>query len=176
MSFLDRIFNEPKPRGIGPTLAAYMSPEFASLLDSSAQHLAAVTQLHEANWRFGKHKTWNFSQSEGLLRFSYADGTVAECSAQAIGSYSQNDGTWSWAWDNPSINASLKRDAELMRHYGQEHKFVPLTIPEWQATLDDSWAMTAASVLVCNAAGAYCGQMGPLSMFFAFTYPSFRQP
>lgn len=176
MSLLNRLLGKEKPSGIGPSLGAHLSPEFANLLDASSQNLAMITQLHAEKWRFGQHKTWNFKQKEGLLCFTFADGVTAECPAQAIGSYSQTDSTWFWAWGNVSIDASLKQAAERVRRYGEEHKFPLLTVSDWQATMDDAWAMTAIAVMVSNGAGAYCGQMGPLSMFFAFAYPVLKQP
>lgn len=176
MSLFDHLLGKEKPRSIGPSLGAHITPEFANLLDASGQHLAMLTQLNQEKWHFGQHKTWNFRQDEGLLCFTFADGVVAECPAQAIGSHSQNDSTWFWAWGNASINPPLKQAAEHVRRYGEEHKFPLLTTSDWQATMDDAWAMTAASVMLTNASGAYCGQMGPLSMFFAFAYPTLDQP
>jgi len=145
-----------------------LSPEFAALLDASRVHLAALTEAHQGGWRFGQHANWSMNQDEGLLRFAFADGMVAEAPAQAVGSYSEVDRSWMWAWENPSINEFLKRDALRMRAYGEEHAIGRLTRPQWRADMEWAWSMTALTAKLCDAQGAFCGSAGPTRMFLTF--------
>jgi hypothetical protein len=108
------------------------------------------------------------NQDEGLLRFNFADGMVAEAPAQAVGSYSQSDHTWMWAWNNPSIEEALKRDVLRVRQYGEEPGIGRLTRPQWRADMDWAWSMTALTAKLCDAQGAYCGSAGPTRMFLTF--------
>ncbi len=148
-----------------------ISPEFAVLLDHSRLHLAALTQGHQAGWRFGEHERWGIHQDEGLLRFNFADGLVAEAPAQAVGSFSQVDGTWLWAWANPSIGDELKRDALKVRQYGEEHSIPRLTTPQWRGDPEWAWSMTAFAAMHCGSQGAFCGTMGPMLTFLTFGEP-----
>jgi hypothetical protein len=164
MSWLKRLFGKTSPAPIGDA----MSPEFAALVEASRAHVAALTQAHQGGWRFDQHQRWNLSQETGVLRFSFEDGIVAECPAQAAGSFSESANTWLWAWNNPSVDPALKRDVEKVRAYGQEHGIAHLTVPEWQGDLNDAWSMTAVAVRLCDAQGAFCARVGPMVVFLMF--------
>jgi hypothetical protein len=145
-----------------------LTPEFAALLDASRIHLATLTEAHQGGWRFGQQANWGLNQDEGVLRFTFADGRVAEAPAQAVGSYSEADRSWMWAWGNPSISEGLKRDSLRVRQYGEEHAIGRLTRAQWKADMEWAWSMTALTVKLCDAQGAYCGSAGPTRVFLAF--------
>ena len=187
VSVFTRLLNKVLPRkvrlrragprgGIGPTLDTYLTPEFAKLLNESGPHLHDLMELNESRWRFSRHKTWVYNESDGLFKFAFEDGVIVECTSQVIGSYSQTDSIWSWGWDDASFSAPLKQQAMLMRDLGRENNYVLLTMPKWKATMDDAWAMTAASAFVCQAAGAYCAEWGSLCMFFTFSELTLTKP
>jgi len=107
-------------------------------------------------------------QDGGLLRFTCADGMIAEAPAQAVGSYNEKGRTRMWAWGNPSINDALKRDVQRVRQYGEEHQIGRLTTPERQADMEWAWSMTVLTAKLCDAQGAYCGSAGPMKVFLTF--------
>lgn len=164
MGWLRKLFGKPASQPYREDL----TPEFAALLDASRVHLAALTEAHQGTWRFGQEANWGLNQDEGILRLTFADGMVAEAPAQAVGSYSEADRTWMWAWGNPSIEESLKRASWRVRQYGEEHSIDRLLRAQWQADLEWSWSMTALTAKLCDAQGAYCGSAGPMRVFFTF--------
>jgi hypothetical protein len=103
-----------------------------------------------------------------VLAFSFADGFRATAPAQIIGTYNSEDHTWLWAWDNPSIDDELKKDALKVRKYGEEHHIERLTMRKWKGTEEDAWAMTALAVKLCGEQGAYRGPAGATYAFIAF--------
>jgi hypothetical protein len=137
------------------------------MLSVALQELHLKTVAH-GGWGFGKFERWDLIQDEGILRFSNPDGPIVRASAQIVGTLDSESGTWLWSWANPSIAPGLTNDAQIVRRYGQERSIPALVEPEWKATGDDAWKMTAIAVKVADAQGAYRGvsQEGPT--FIAF--------
>jgi hypothetical protein len=141
--------------------------EFQKLLDASIQELQITNEAHKA-WGLGSFDRWDIDQEVGDLVFSNADGATAVAPAQIIGTFSTNDNSWLWAWDNPSIVDDLKRHALKLKEYGEQHGIEKLTTRKWTGTEEDAWAMTALAVKLCDAQGAYRGPAGPSYVFMTF--------
>jgi hypothetical protein len=144
------------------------SSEFETLLDASVKELQAKQEAHKQGWRLGQAKRWDLDQSLGNLIFTFEDGVIATCPAQIIGSFDTKGNTWLWAWANPSIMDSLKRDSLQVKDYGEKHKIERLTSAKWPATETDSWAMAALAYKLCGSQGVYRGPAGPTFVFISF--------
>lgn len=144
------------------------TPEFRTLLDTSMEELRAKTAGHQGGWRFGKAKRWDLNQSRGDLIFTFDDGVIAICPAQIIGSFDTAHGTWLWAWENPSVVDSLKRDSLRVRAYGEQHRITRLTSARWHCTEEDAWSMAALACKLCEAQGVYRGPAGTALVFITF--------
>lgn len=141
---------------------------FDQLSQSSMQELQLKTQA-ATGWGLGKFKRWDFNQDTGQLVFSDPDGTTAKCSAQIIGSYNAADGSWEWAWNNPSVADNLKKDSLVVKKYGEDHGFKKLTEAAWNGSQDDAWAMAAIACKVCGSQGVYRGPASDtLFVYFNF--------
>jgi len=149
--------------------------EFQKLVDISMEELQLKTEAHKA-WGLGTFDRWDIDQEVGNLVFSNADGTTATASAQIVGSFSTNDNTWLWAWDNPSIDDDLKLHAHKLKEYGEAHGIEKLTTGEWTGTEDDAWAMAALAVKLCDAQGAYRGPAGATHVFMTFGEVKLSKP
>jgi len=142
--------------------------EFKRLVDTSMEELRLKTMAHQKGWGFGKAARWTLDQSRGDLVFTFDDGVVATCPAQIIGSFDSADGSWLWAWANPSINGSLQRDSLRVKDYGHEQQIDRLTAAEWSGTEEDAWAMAALACKLCEAQGVYRGPAGTAFVFITF--------
>lgn len=60
---------------------------------------------------------WLLDQDAGTITF----GGEVVCTAQVLGTQSDSDRMWLWAWANPSVPEAVRRDAELLRGYGERH-------------------------------------------------------
>ena len=79
---------------------------------------------------------WLLDQDAGTITFG---GTMV-CAAQVLGTQSDASRTWLWSWANPSVPATVQRDAELVRSFGErngidaftdgEHRIDPSMSPE----------------------------------------------
>ena len=144
------------------------TPEFKALLENSMAELRAKTTGHQVGWGLGKSNRWSLDQSLGDLIFTFDSGVIATCPAQIVGSFVSDENTWLWAWANPSIADSLKRDSLRVRDYGQQQKIARLTTEEWSGTEEDAWAMAALACKLCNAQGVYRGPAGVAGVFMTF--------
>jgi hypothetical protein len=144
------------------------STEFQQLLDDSMDELQLKTEAHLNVWGFGSFERWDVDQDTGELIFSNADGTKAVAPMQIIGTYNTTDGTWLWAWDNPSVVDSLKSHALKVRDYGEQHNIAALTERKWVGSEEDAWAMAALATKLCEAQGAYRGPAGSTYVFMTF--------
>lgn len=111
---------------------------------------------------------WDLDQAEGDIVFSNADGYSATAKAQIIGSFNAVDGSWLWAWDNPSIEPDLTLDAQRVRAYGRQHGLPKLTDAKWFGTEEDAWEMAAIAAYLCEAQGAYRGPAGTTFVFITY--------
>jgi hypothetical protein len=87
---------------------------------------------------------------------------------QIIGTYNTADGTWLWAWDNPSLVKGLARDSQVVREYGRKHGIAPLTTRKLNCDEVDCWEFTALACKLCKAQGAYHGPSGKTRVFMTF--------
>lgn len=144
-----------------------LSAEFQQLLETSIAELQAKNEANKS-WGLGSFDQWDLDQEVGDLIFKSDGGTTATTPAQIIGSFSTNDNTWLWAWDNPSIVEGMKRDALKVKDYGQQHNIEKLTLRKWSGTEEDAWAMAALAVKITGAQGAYRGPSKNSYVYFTF--------
>lgn len=144
-------------------------PDFLTLQKVSIEELQLKTQGHVEAWGLDRISRWDLDQGTGELAFSFEDGFRATAPAQIIGMYNSEDHTWLWAWDNPSVEDAMKKDALKVRKYGEEHRIERLTKAKWVGTEEDAWAMTALAVKLCGEQGAYRGRTKTrVKVFIAF--------
>ena len=148
---------------------------FHDLLDTSVEELQLKTEAHKS-WGLGTFDRWDIDQEVGNLVFSNADGTTAVARAQIIGSFSTNDNSWLWAWDNPSIVDGMKLDTLKLKEYGEKHGIAKLTTRTWNGTEEDAWTMAALAVKLCDAQGAYRAPAGPSYVFITFGEVKLSKP
>jgi hypothetical protein len=144
------------------------TPEFQALLDKSMEELRAKTRGHQAGCGFGNADRWSLDMSKGDLLFAFGEGVVATCPAQIIGSLDSSDGSWLWAWANPSIPESLQHDSLRVREYGLQHQIARLTSAELPCTEEEAWRIAALACMLCQAQGVYRGPAGTAFVFITF--------
>ncbi len=159
MSIFSKIFGQKSSDG--------ETPEFKALLDGSMEGLRLQSQTHQNVWGFGKAERWDFAQETSELIFTFPD-KVVRAPAQIIGSFNGQDGSWLWAWANPSLLDPIKRDSIKVREYGEQHKIQRLITAKWPAEESDGWNMTALASRLCGSNGAYRGPAGATFVFFTF--------
>jgi len=111
---------------------------------------------------------WNVDQDSGVIRFEGANGIIATAPVQIIGTYNTTDGTWLWAWDNPSVHPALAQHASAWRDYGQQNSLPELTTAKLSCDQEHCWTFVAADATMTSAQGAYRGMAGDTVVFMTF--------
>lgn len=161
MGLLGRLF------GGGRSRPSY-SNDLRIQIDKAMASLQTLTAAHDGIWQISQ-AAWSVDQSAGTIAFTSPKGIVATAPVQIIGSYSTQDGSWLWAWDNlSSIKAELTEHARKARSYGQEHGYDILTTPKLACPEETCWDFAALACMLAGAQGAYRGPAGPVRVFMTF--------
>lgn len=143
------------------------TPEFKALIEGSMEGLRLQTEAHQGAWGFGQSQRWDFSFDTGELVFTFPN-MIVRAPAQVIGSFDSEEGSWMWAWANPSIPETLARDSIRAREYGEHHHVQRLTTPSWPGDEMDGWQMAAFANRLCESNGVYRGPAGTAFVFLTF--------
>ena len=143
------------------------SPEFSALLNQSMEELRMKTAGHDSAWGIGE-ANWSVDQDIGEIVFTTPRGLTAMAPVQVIGTYNTDDGTWLWAWDNPSIEGPLREHAIKVRQYGEQNGISALTTRKTSCTEDEAWELAALACKLCEAQGAYRGPAGATRVLMTF--------
>lgn len=133
----------------------------------SRQAVAAMTARNQA-WisRFDVERApfrWDLATAE--LCFERAtDQVVADLCL--VGTASEGEGTFLWAWANEAIPDSAKRGLDAVRTFGATHDLPRLVTPEWPGGRADGLEMLAIAGRVQDASGGFIDRTGGLLFFF----------
>lgn len=107
-------------------------------------------------------------KSGGQIKFTSPKGIVATAPAQIIGDYNSADGTWLWAWDNPSIDPKLAAHSKIVREYGEKNGIEELTSPKLSVNEKKCWEFAALACKLGKNQGVYRGPDGDTKVFITF--------
>lgn len=168
-----RIVPAPSPSASGatppplPMTQPFMRLDLAELLEEAFSELKARNEAADQVFNL-RQSSWSLDQTTCAVRFHNPNGTVASAPFQTIGTLNRNDGTWMWAWDNPSIVDAIRQHALTVRAYGEEHGHELLTQRKFPCDEELAWRLTALAAKLCNAQGAYRAPAGPTLLFLTF--------
>ena len=148
--------------------------DYRRFVEQSMAELRIKTAAHDGIWRLGE-ADWRVDQPAGLIVFSHADGTTITCPVQIVGTYHVGEGTWLWAWDNPSVQEALQTHANLVRAYGQQYGIARLTTAKFECEESDAWEFAALACKLGDAQGAYRGPAGQVMVFMCFGQATVRK-
>ncbi len=134
-----------------------------------ADHVFRILENQQALFDFlGEHR-WGYAMEDGLLTLtSAADGRIlADCPAQVLGSQSDADGSWLWAWANEQsqIPKNLLRAVESVRSQAEAEGNALFTASEpIEPEEDDDLFGPRLAIVAAGAANLYtyyaCGYDG----------------
>ena len=84
-----------------------------------------------------------------------------------IGSVSEAEGTFLWAWANEAIPCQARRGLEKVRVFGESNGLELLTIPEWGGSRSEGLEMSAVTARLLDAAGVWVETSSDNTLFFA---------
>jgi hypothetical protein len=139
----------------GPTVRPVADQAMAELQVKNTA-LDALVHFQDTNWLL--------DQEKGTISFD-SKKVHATAPVQIIGTYNTADGTWLWAWDNPSLEKGPSRDSQVVREYGQKQGIAPLTTRKLDCDESDCWEFAALACKLCEAQGVYRGPSGTTHVF-----------
>lgn len=147
-------------------------PPHQTFLDECMDALRKKTEEASAAWGLGTEARWDVDLAAGILSFDFAEGRQVRVPVQVVGTYDQNDGSFLWGWDHPSVPPPLRRAAEAVREYGAAHDIDSFVQRKVACSEDQAWEFAAAAAHLDDAAGAYRGPSGNTLVFMTFAAPN----
>ena len=115
---------------------------YQTVLARGLEELGIKTAAHERLWQMSEAE-WSADLDAGTITFSSPKGLTATAPVQVIGTYDTNQGTWLWAWDNPSIAAEVAAHSVRPREYGRRQRLADLTTRKLQIDEERCWEFAA---------------------------------
>jgi len=137
------------------------------LVDEALADLRMKTSVWDGIVHF-RNATWSVNQDTATIAFEGPKGLRAVGPVQIIGTFNRTDGTWLWAWDNPSVVEPLRQHARRVQEFGHLRTISVLTQRKLTCREEDSWEFTALACKLCDAQGAYRGPAGDTLVFMTF--------
>jgi len=123
-------------------------------------------EILNKDWGFDNYQEWGFDQEGGTLFIKFKDESVVEANGQIYGSFSNNDNTWEWAWNNSDIEEHIANDSLRVKEYGERENidFLAEAIIELP---DQNTATYLGSIAekLNNAQGLFVGQVEEIYIF-----------
>ena len=126
--------------------------------ESCINELLVLQEKFQKEYNLSWYEDWFYDQATGLLTFSSNDVEL-NFKYLEVGTYSKNNNTWKWSWDNAHTLQKVKEQAHLVKDLGQRLNFPKLTNGYFESTEEEAWEFTAIAAKIVNGIGAY----GPVS-------------
>jgi hypothetical protein len=151
---------------------APLSPEADKFLEGATAEFNRKQETLCTDWRFDSYKQWGFDQISGILKLEFKDGSEFHADGQILGSYSKGDNSWEWAWNNPHVEASMKKDSQKVKEVGKRlgieyllHGMIPIPGETFVSYL------SAIGLKATNSIGVFRGPAGPIDALILLKNP-----
>lgn len=112
---------------------------------------AALTEQHG----LGEHERFEVDIIAGKLRFFDADVLAFEADVTPIGSHVPENGSWQWAWANPSFPDDVRQRAAKLKELGQRIEDPAFDQRTLEVDEAQTWTLLAMACEHLGAVGAY---------------------
>ena len=132
-------------------------PSDDAVAQDTTQGLLKLAFLQEF---YQRHGLWpagglELNQEEGTLSFVAVHGREVVERIQIIGSIDSSDGTWLWAWANPSVHEPLRQAALQVKAFGEKHGSTELTTACFPCSEEKGWELVAIALHVTEGANGH---------------------
>ncbi len=159
-------FAQTEPKTV---LRSEWTAEYLKFKDEASAAFKKSSAKVDAEFNLADHDRWEFAQSTGqLIFFNKAGKKVVAADVQIAGTWAANH-SWMWAWNNDSLDPSLKKDMSKVRDFGREKNFYELITPVLTVDPDYAWTLTAVAGGLIKARSAYRVRNGNGYIYFLIT-------
>ena len=143
-----------------------LSPEADRFLAEACAKYQEIMEAVERDWRLSTCIDWAFDQDTGLLSAELEDGAKWEADTQILGSYSTEDQTWEWAWNNPCCQERMARDSRTLREFGERFNLRYLRLTGYPIPGEEFLAyLSAIGVKASDSLGIFEAETGAVVVF-----------
>ena len=140
------------------------------MTDWAAWSREAVAEMNRRNtdWiaRYGLGSApYRWDIERATIRFERGDERIV-ADLCLIGSVSEQEGTFLWAWANETTPAAATVGLDRVRQFGEEHDLPLLTTAEFRGDRAQGLEMVAVAGRIQDAAGAFVDRDGDVTFFF----------
>jgi hypothetical protein len=151
-----------------------LSPEADQFLAEACQEYEAKQATLDRDWKFDSAQEWWFEQDTGVLELKFADGSRLEATAQILGSYSEEDNTWEWSWNNPCADDHMAEHSRMVKQLGKRLGLEyleesPIPIPVEAVDRGHLAYLCGIALKATGAPGVFEGRLEGLRIFYTLT-------
>lgn len=143
-----------------------LTPEQDEYLADAIQIYNKSQKEFRKTYGFSNYEEWRFDQDTGKFFLTANRNLSVSADGQIIGSFSANNNTWEWAWNNPHVEPHIKKDSLLVKKYGKKEGLEYLS----QGILwlpDEQFGVYLAAVgqKITNSEVVFRGKMGDIFVY-----------
>jgi len=144
----------------------FNSKTSSKFLESAIGEHNEKNDILNEQWGFDRYSEWGLDQESGIFFIKFKDDSLVEANGQIYGSFSSEDSTWEWAWNNPMVDESMAEDSLRIKEYGESENIDFLAEPIIE--LPDQNTATYLGAIgekINNAQGLFVGQVEEIYIF-----------
>ena len=145
-----------------------MDDTFRVLHEKAHEFIVDQHEYLTNDYGFGQFDRYTIEETTSEITFFREDQPVLKLAYQTVGSLDQNSQRWTWHWADEHATEEEIKTLEVIKNYGEFYDFNYLTIPSWESSSDQAWAMTVISAYLRAAKGIFRLQLNEISLFVYF--------
>jgi hypothetical protein len=151
---------------------APLSPEADKYLADATAEFNTKQEALRRDWRSDSAKQWGYDQLSAILKLEFEDGAEFTADGQILGSYMAARTSWEWAWNNPNVEESVKRDSLLVKKVGERLNIAYLVTGLVPAPTELFVSyLCAIGIKATDSIGIYRGSAGPVDVLITLKNP-----
>ena len=128
-----------------------------------------LMQRRNEAWKakFGlTNEPYHWDLDDATIRFTRSNDEVV-ASLCLVGTTSEHDGTFLWAWANEIIPPAAIQRLGVVREFGDKNDLPLLTEPEHRGSRPEGLEIVAIAGRILDAEGVFIDRAGDVTFFFA---------
>lgn len=94
--------------------------EFEAFLMKCQQEVRAKQNLLNEKYELNTYETYTFNKANKSLELKKKGGKVLSFEITCIGSWSQEDESWVWAWSNDNLSEDIREEASILKDLAKD--------------------------------------------------------
>jgi len=147
-----------------------LSPqEFDRYREQANEALVEINEMAKRDYKLGTWQHWAYDLEACTLTFSNDGVPRVVATIQAVGSTSNNSGTWMWGWANSSLPTEATIQLDRVKRFGERENLSKLTEPKYVGDEELGWEMAAIANRILKGKGVYRCPSEKGALFLVFT-------